>query len=106
VSKNAGIFGLGIRFVLSKNVSVDATYHGQFAKDATDQGRRDVAQCSLLSKCGRHGIAAGAPTDEEMFKRSRSVDRLFFMSWIKRIEVAFGRNSTCSRCMDLPEACN
>jgi fibronectin-binding autotransporter adhesin len=40
VSQNAGIFDFGARFALSKNVSVDASYHGQFAKQATDQGAR------------------------------------------------------------------
>jgi outer membrane autotransporter protein len=37
---NAGVVDLGMRFSLSKNVSVDASYHGQFASDATDQGAR------------------------------------------------------------------
>ena len=40
VAMNAGIFDLGIRFALSKNVTVDASYHGQFSNDATDQGAR------------------------------------------------------------------
>ena len=40
VAKNAGVFDLGMRFALSKNVSVDAGYHGQFASGATDQGAK------------------------------------------------------------------
>jgi len=40
VSKNAGIFDLGMRFAISKDVSVDWSYHGQFAKNATDQSAR------------------------------------------------------------------
>jgi len=40
VAMNAGIFDLGMRFALSKNVTVDAGYHGQFASGATDQGAK------------------------------------------------------------------
>jgi len=32
---------------LSKNVSVDASYHGQFASDATDQGARMALNVSF-----------------------------------------------------------
>lgn len=40
VANNAGIVELGVRFNVANNVTVDAGYHGQFAKDATDQGAR------------------------------------------------------------------
>ncbi len=47
VSMNAGVVDLGMRFSLSKNVSVDASYHGQFASDATDQGARMALNVSF-----------------------------------------------------------
>jgi fibronectin-binding autotransporter adhesin len=47
VAMNAGVFDLGIRFALSKNVTVDASYHGQFANDATDQGARMALNVSF-----------------------------------------------------------
>jgi fibronectin-binding autotransporter adhesin len=40
VAKNAGIADVGMRFDLRKNVSVDATYHGQFGGQAKDQSAR------------------------------------------------------------------
>jgi autotransporter-associated beta strand protein len=40
VAQNAGLVDFGVRFELSKKVSVDASYHGQFASDANDQGAR------------------------------------------------------------------
>jgi fibronectin-binding autotransporter adhesin len=40
VAMNAGVFDLGMRFALSKQVTVDASYHGQFASGATDQGAK------------------------------------------------------------------
>jgi fibronectin-binding autotransporter adhesin len=40
VAMNAGVVDLGMRFALSKNVTVDAGYHGQFANGATDQGAK------------------------------------------------------------------
>jgi fibronectin-binding autotransporter adhesin len=40
VAKNGGIADTGIRFDLSKMVSVDATYHGQFGGESKDQSAR------------------------------------------------------------------
>ncbi|GAB2575428.1 autotransporter-associated beta strand repeat-containing protein [Dyella jejuensis] len=40
VSRNAGLVDFGMRFALGKNVSVDASYHGQFARDMKDEGAR------------------------------------------------------------------
>jgi fibronectin-binding autotransporter adhesin len=40
VAKNAGIADVGLRFDLRKNISVDATYHGQFGGQAKDQSAR------------------------------------------------------------------
>ncbi|MEP7184896.1 MAG: autotransporter-associated beta strand repeat-containing protein [Rhodanobacter sp.] len=39
-ASNAGLFDLGVRFALSRRVSLDASYHGQFANNASDQGAR------------------------------------------------------------------
>ena len=40
VAKNAAIADAGLRFDLRKNISVDATYHGQFGGQAKDQSAR------------------------------------------------------------------
>jgi fibronectin-binding autotransporter adhesin len=42
VAANAGIVDVGIRFPLGKNVTFDASYHGQFASQTKDQGARMV----------------------------------------------------------------
>jgi fibronectin-binding autotransporter adhesin len=47
VAADAGMVDLGIRFPLSKNVSFDASYHGQFASHAKDQGARMVLNVSF-----------------------------------------------------------
>jgi uncharacterized protein with beta-barrel porin domain len=36
-----------MRFALSKNVTVDASYHGQFADGATDQGAKMALNVSF-----------------------------------------------------------
>jgi fibronectin-binding autotransporter adhesin len=40
VAKKSGVLDFGMRLQLSKSVSVDTSYHGQFASDAKDQGAR------------------------------------------------------------------
>ena len=40
VAKSSGVLDFGMRLQLSKSVSVDTSYHGQFASDAKDQGAR------------------------------------------------------------------
>jgi uncharacterized protein with beta-barrel porin domain len=40
VAKSSGVLDFGLRLQLSKSVSVDTNYHGQFASDAKDQGAR------------------------------------------------------------------
>jgi len=40
VAKSSGVLDFGLRMQLSKSVSVDTSYHGQFASDARDQGAR------------------------------------------------------------------
>jgi fibronectin-binding autotransporter adhesin len=40
VSKNVGVVDFGMRFALSKNVTADASYHGQFASNMKDEGAR------------------------------------------------------------------
>jgi uncharacterized protein with beta-barrel porin domain len=47
VAMNAGVVDLGMRFSLGKNVTVDASYHGQFASDTTDQGARMALNASF-----------------------------------------------------------
>jgi fibronectin-binding autotransporter adhesin len=47
VATNAGVVDLGLRFALSKNVTVDAGYHGQFANQATDQGAKMALNVSF-----------------------------------------------------------
>jgi uncharacterized protein with beta-barrel porin domain len=40
IADNAGVVTGGVRFRPSESVTVDATYSGQFAKDAKDQSAR------------------------------------------------------------------
>jgi len=40
VAKNAGVVDLGMRFAINSKVSVEASYHGQFASNAKDEGAR------------------------------------------------------------------
>jgi fibronectin-binding autotransporter adhesin len=47
VAMNAGVVDLGMRFTISKNVTVDAGYHGQFANGATDQGAKMALNVSF-----------------------------------------------------------
>ncbi|HEY8682982.1 MAG TPA: autotransporter domain-containing protein, partial [Rhodanobacter sp.] len=47
VAMNAGIVDLGMRFALGKNVTLDASYHGQFASQAKDQGARMTLDVSF-----------------------------------------------------------
>ncbi|RAN82321.1 hypothetical protein B5P43_07850 [Bacillus sp. SRB_336] len=47
VAQNSGIVDFGARFALGRNVSVDASYHGQFASEAKDQGARMTLNVSF-----------------------------------------------------------
>jgi fibronectin-binding autotransporter adhesin len=47
VAMNAGILDLGMRFTLASNVAVGASYHGQFASNAKDQGARMTLDVSF-----------------------------------------------------------
>ena len=40
VARNAAAFNGGLSFALSRNVTVDASYNGQFASHANDQAAR------------------------------------------------------------------
>ncbi|RDS78904.1 hypothetical protein DWU98_20505 [Dyella monticola] len=40
VAKSAGVVDLGMRFAINSKVSVEASYHGQFAGSAKDEGAR------------------------------------------------------------------
>jgi len=47
VAANAEVADIGIRFPLGKNVTFDASYHGQFASQTKDQGARMVLNVSF-----------------------------------------------------------